>query len=85
MSGTDLVPREDMVAVRGGDADGPAVGRGRRLADDRLQDMAFHGQMDVRLLGGGGRVTGMRAKGKGMSADMGVSMPGAKESDDDWL
>ncbi|MGE8131659.1 hypothetical protein ACQKQD_32375 [Methylobacterium sp. NPDC080182] len=51
---------------------------------DRLQDMNFHGRVDV-ALSGGGRVSGMRAKGRGMSADMGVTMPDLKfGSDDDW-
>jgi len=37
------------------------------------------------LSGGGGRVTGLRAKGRGITADMGVSCPDLKfGSDDDW-
>lgn len=51
---------------------------------DRLQDMNFHGRVDVALTGGGGRVTGLRAKGRGMTADMGISEPGAKDDDSDW-
>jgi hypothetical protein len=52
---------------------------------DRLQDMNFHGRIDVALSGGGGRVAGMRAKGRGMTADMDVTMPDLKfGSDDDW-
>jgi hypothetical protein len=38
MRGTSLVPREDVIAARGDDADGPTVGRGRRIAVDRLRD-----------------------------------------------
>ena len=55
---------------------------------DRLADMGFDGNIQVSLSGSGSRqarVTGLSAKGRGgMSADMGISMPGAKESDSDW-
>ncbi len=38
MRGTSLVPRDDVIAARSDDTDGPAVGRGRWLAVDRLRD-----------------------------------------------
>jgi hypothetical protein len=68
----------------GGRADLHAVAERFHAAAERMENAGFHGRVDVALSGGGGRVTGLRTKGLGMSADMGVSMPGAKESDDDW-
>ena len=68
---------------------------GMNAAADKIQaaaeifkDSGFHGQIQLALSGDGARqarVTGLRTKGRGIvTADMGVSMPGAKESDGDW-
>ena len=58
-------------------------------AADRMEGMGFHGQIQLAVTGSGRdqvRATGMRTKGRGgMSADLGISMPGAKESDSDWI
>lgn len=55
-------------------------------AAERFEQASFHGQISVSVSGAGGaRTRGMRIRSRGaVSADMGVSMPGAKESDDDW-
>ncbi|MET3485858.1 hypothetical protein [Methylobacterium sp. 1973] len=78
------VPDTPPAGARGaGEIGGHVAEFGRHV--DRLQDMNFHGRVDVALSGGGGRVSGMRAKGRGMTADMGVTMPDLKfGSDDDW-
>ncbi|WP_157862111.1 hypothetical protein [Methylobacterium sp. Leaf361] len=53
---------------------------------DRLQDMGVHAQVEVTGLRRSGlRATALRVRGRGgMSADLGVSEPGAKEDLSDW-
>lgn len=58
-------------------------------AAERFEKARMDGTMQIQISGsasGRARVTGMRARGSGaISADMGVSMPRAKESDGDWV
>ena len=79
----------------GGFGGGGGRGRMDRAAErmheavDRMEGMGFHGQIQLAVTGSGRdqvRATGMRTRGRGgMSADLGISMPGAKESDGDWV
>lgn len=56
------------------------------MAAEMIQNAGFHHQLDVKLSGGGARVVGMRARGRGMTADMGESMPDLHDLDKgDWL
>lgn len=52
-------------------------------AAERIEGSGFHGQIQLAVTGGGRdqvRVTGVKAQGRGaVSADMGITMPGAKE------
>ena len=71
---------------RGGDhSRWEAVADRMHGAAERFENASFHGQIDI-TGHNGVRPRGMRIKSSGaVSADMGVSMPGAKESDGDWL
>lgn len=73
----------------GGRGDMRAAAERMHQAADRMEGMGFHGQIQLAVTGSGRdsvRATGMRTRGRGgMSADLGVSMPGAKESDGDWV
>lgn len=52
---------------------------------DRLENASMHARVEV-VPSGGLRARGMRSKTQGaMTGDVGVSMPGARESSDDWL
>ncbi|WP_075380573.1 phage tail tip lysozyme [Methylobacterium phyllosphaerae] len=68
----------------GGRAGLQAAADRMHAAAERFEQASFHGQIEV-VASGGMRPRGMRIKSRGaVTADMGVSMPGAKESDDDW-
>ncbi|MGX9981980.1 phage tail tape measure protein [Methylobacterium fujisawaense] len=68
----------------GGRAGLQAAADRMHAAAERFEQASFHGQIEV-VPSGGMRTRGMRIKSRGaVTADMGVSMPGAKESDDDW-
>lgn len=79
--------------------DAPAGGIGGRagrndFADrldrvaDRMEGMGFHGQISLAVTGSGRqqvRATALKVRGRGgMSADLGISEPGAKEDLSDW-
>lgn len=72
-------------AGSGGRADLSAAAERMHAAAERFEQASFRGQIEV-VASGGVRAKGMRIRSRGaVSADMGVSMPGAKESDDDWV
>lgn len=55
---------------------------------DRMEVMGFHGQISLAVTGSGRqqfRATALKVRGRGgMSADLGISEPGAKEDMSDW-
>jgi hypothetical protein len=57
-------------------------------AAERIEGSGFHGQIQHAVTGSGRewvRLTAMKTQGRGVvSADMGVSMLGAKESNSGW-
>lgn len=69
----------------GGRADLGAAAERMHAAAERFEKASFHGQIEL-VSSGGVSARRMRMKSRGaVTADMGVSMPGAKESDDDWV
>lgn len=57
-------------------------------AVDRMEGMGFHGQISLAVTGSGRqqvRATALKVRGRGgMTADLGISEPGAKEDLSDW-
>ncbi len=57
-------------------------------AVDRMEGMGFYGQISLAITGSGRqqvRATALKVRGRGgISADLGISEPGAKEDLSDW-
>ncbi|WP_267355258.1 hypothetical protein [Methylobacterium sp. GC_Met_3] len=70
----------------GGRADMQAAADRMHAAAERFENASFHGQIELTgLRRSGVRATSLKIKsGGGMSADLGISEPGAKEDMSDW-
>ena len=85
-----IVPAAPASAIGGGGGRGDMRAAAERMhqAADRMEGMGFHGQISLAVTGGGRqqvRATALKVRGRGgMTADLGVSEPGAKEDMADW-
>ncbi len=72
----------------GGRGDMRAAAERMNQAVDRMEGMGFHGQISLAVTGSGRqqvRATALKVRGRGgMTADLGISEPGAKEDLSDW-
>ncbi|MGU3417649.1 phage tail tape measure protein [Methylobacterium sp. D54C] len=79
-------PAGGLGAGTGGRADMQAAADRMHAAAERFENASFHGQIEVTgLQKAGMRATAVKVRSRGgLTADMGVSMPGAKEDLSDW-
>ncbi|WFS06244.1 phage tail tape measure protein [Methylobacterium sp. 391_Methyba4] len=79
-------PAGSLGAGTGGRADMQAAADRMHAAAERFENASFHGQIELTGLRRSGlRATSLKIKGRGgMSADLGISEPGAKEDLSDW-
>jgi hypothetical protein len=85
-----IVPAAPASGIGGGGGRGDMRAAAERMhqAADRMEGMGFHGQISLAVTGGGRkqvRATALKVRGRGgMTADLGISEPGAKEDLADW-
>lgn len=88
-SGVPKVPEppEGGVGGTGGRADLSSAAERMHAAAERFENASFHGQISLSVSGAGAvRAKAMRIRSRGaVTADMGISEPGAKEDVSDWL
>lgn len=79
-------PSGGLGAGTGGRADMQAAADRMHAAAERFENASFHGQIELTGLRRSGlRATSLKIKGRGgMSADLGITEPGAKEDLSDW-
>ena len=80
-------PAGGLGAGTGGKADMRAAADRMHAAAERFENASFHGQIELTgLRRSGVRATSLKVRGRGgMTADLGISEPGAKEDLSDWL
>ena len=80
-------PAGGLGAGTGGRADMRAAADRMHAAAERFENASFYGQIEVTGLRRSGiRATSLKVRGRGgMTADLGISEPGAKEDLSDWI